>query len=501
VSFSAIHAGVRVGAQPDFASHSIIVWDESMAPFALPTRLLAGCGLHVRELQARPAIDALRSSPSCPVIVIGLDGAAAGDAIPFIKNLSDNGFAVIVCIAHAASLSVAERCALLLAGCSRVVHGDSPRAGEDLTRHVLDTVRVISQRADDEQRLRRMMSQVGFVGQSAAMMAVFDRVIRLSRLSDLPTLITGETGTGKELVARALHAQDPKRQSGPFVALNCAALSSGLVESELFGHRRGAFTSAERDRRGLFRAAEGGVLFLDEVAELDAAAQTKLLRVLQDSRVRAVGDEEEVPVNVRVVAATNRDLRGMVERHEFRADLFHRLTVLSVHIPPLRERREDVPVLTQHFARKHASVNALASRQLHPDVIEALTALDLPGNARQLENIVRWALVQNDGAAAVGLVDLPPDVWLQVAGGVAIAGSAAAATVTSTAPTAAANADYATRLLAANGWNLSKSLDSCERSILEVALREAAGNQSHAARRLGITARSVYNMVRRHHLT
>jgi transcriptional regulator with GAF, ATPase, and Fis domain len=344
------------------------------------------------------------------------------------------------------------------------------------------------------------MSQVGFVGQSPAMIAVFDRIIRLSRLSDLPTLITGETGTGKELVARALHAQDPKRRSGPFVALNCAALSSGLVESELFGHRRGAFTSAERDRRGLFRAAEGGVLFLDEVAELDAAVQAKLLRVLQDSRVRAVGDEDDVPVNVRVVAATNRDLRGMVERHEFRADLFHRLTVLSVHIPPLRERRDDVPVLTEHFALKHASVNVMASRQLHPDVTEALTALDLPGNARQLENIVRWALVQNDGTAAIGLGDLPPDVWLQVAEGDAAAGSAAAATITSTAPAAAANADYATRLLAANGWNLSKSLDSCERSILEVALQEAAGNQSHAARRLGITARSVYNMVRRHRL-
>jgi transcriptional regulator with GAF, ATPase, and Fis domain len=493
-------ATVGLTAARHEAPGAVIVWDESDPPTPCPTSLIAAGGIRIRELHSRSSVESLVYSPSGGVVVIGLDGSTASQAAPLIKRLSDKDFAVIVYLKRAEDLSVAGRCGLLLAGCSRVADAGSPGFAEDLARHVIDTLYAVAERSAEEQRLRHTMTALGFVGQSAAMLAVFRRIVQLGRLSDLPTLITGETGTGKELVGRALHAQDPKRRSGPFVALNCSALSLGVVESELFGHRRGAFTSADRDRRGLIRAAEGGVLFLDEVSELERSVQTKLLRVLQESRVRAVGEEDDAPVSVRVLAATNRDLRGMVDRQEFRADLFHRLNVLSIHLPPIRERRADVPLLAEHFVRKHSSVNPAASRQLHPDVIEALSSLELPGNVRQLENVVRWALVQNDGLAPLGLRDLPADVWQQLAEGQPPAAGSAAIARLGIDDVTGSSADYTTHLLAANGWSLSRSLQACERLILETALREAHGNHSHVARRLGITARSVYNMVRRHQL-
>ena len=178
------------------------------------------------------------------------------------------------------------------------------------------------------------------VGDSATMDGVFRWILRVSPLSELPVLLSGETGTGKELVARSIHRLDPRRADGPFVAVNCGAIVSGLAESELFGHRRGAFTGALHDRLGLVRAARGGVLFLDEIGDLDPGLQSKLLRVLQEHRVLAVGEDHEVAVNVRIIAATNRSLDEMVHARTFRADLFHRLNVLSIRIPALRERSE-----------------------------------------------------------------------------------------------------------------------------------------------------------------
>ena len=196
-----------------------------------------------------------------------------------------------------------------------------------------------------------------------AMTDVFRSIIRFSTLSDLPVLIVGETGTGKEGLARALHRLDPKRKEGPFVAVNCGAIAAPLAESEFFGHRRGAFTGADRDRKGLVRSAEGGVLFLDEIGELEAALQAKLLRVLQESRVLGVGEDRDIQVNVRVVAATNRDLDQMGQQSRFRADLFHRLNVLSIRVPPLSERADDLaPRSDAILSIRRASARPLALR-------------------------------------------------------------------------------------------------------------------------------------------
>ena len=216
-------------------------------------------------------------------------------------------------------------------------------------------LRVESRNQEEAQEITSVMRDMGMVGSSTAMMRVFRSVIRFSALSDLPVLIAGETGTGKEGLARALHRLDPKRRGGPFVAVNCGAIAASLAESEFFGHRRGAFTGADRDRKGLIRSAEGGVLFLDEIGELEASLQAKLLRVLQENRVLGVGEDREIQVNVRVVAATNRDL-DQLGQSQFRVDLFHRLNVLSIQVPPLSERADDLAPLTQHFLEKYRSL-------------------------------------------------------------------------------------------------------------------------------------------------
>jgi transcriptional regulator with PAS, ATPase and Fis domain len=336
------------------------------------------------------------------------------------------------------------------------------------------------------------------VGNSPAIMQVFRSVVRFSTLSDLPVLICGETGTGKEGLARALHCLDPKRSRGPFVAVNCGAISTPLAESEFFGHRRGAFTGADRDRKGLIRSAEGGVLFLDEIGELDAALQAKLLRVLQDGRVLGVGEDGDTKVDVRVVAATNRDLEEMGQQSKFRVDLFHRLNVLSIKVPPLRDRPEDLEPLTEHFLAKYRSLCSGGHPPVGSDFVDALRQVSLPGNVRQLENIIRQALVERRTETALGLSDLPAEAWEQLSQGCDVPQPAEHESNGAACAGAPAVGDYVRVLLEANDWNLSRSLAHCEREAVEAAMRRARGNQSESARLLGITPRSVYNKMRKY---
>jgi transcriptional regulator with GAF, ATPase, and Fis domain len=360
-------------------------------------------------------------------------------------------------------------------------------------------------RLEEAEGLQRMMRRLGNVGESPAIMAVFETTWRVSKLSDLPVLITGESGTGKELLARAIHQLDPKRHHKPFVPLNCGAINPNLAESELFGHRRGAFTGADRDRRGLIRSAEGGILFLDEIGELDDVLQAKLLRVLQEHRVLGVGEDREVAVSVRIIAATNRDLHAMAQQGQFRGDLFHRLNLLPIHIPPLRERPADLKPLVEHFVQKHQFLKPGWLPAIGADFLDALMQLKLPGNARQLENLVRWVLVNKDDEAPLNLSDLPIEVWQQLSTPGKLrpaqpdAGSRGAnAGSVPLEPRQHDSPTYFVDLLAINGWSLSQSLQFCERLLLEAALHKAEGNQSRAARLLGITPRSVYNKLHKH---
>ena len=409
--------------------------------------------------------------------------ALAPGAVDAVRMWTARGVPVIAYGSGVDRLPLADRCRVLLAGAREMIDD-----GRDALQPVIEReLQGLRGRADRDLELKVTMRRLGFIVESRAMLRIVEQLIRISALSDVPMLITGETGTGKQLVAEALHALDRKRSSAPFVAVNCGAITATIAEAELFGHRRGAFTGAERDRKGLVRAADGGVLFLDELGELNAAVQAKLLRVVQDQRVLAVGEDQESPVDVRIVAATNEDLPSAVGAGRFRQDLFHRLNVVAIHVPPLRERREDIPPLVSHFLDKHRALAPHGPTDAGADFIEALTAFDLPGNVRQLENLVRRALVTaTSGTLTLG--DLPRDVWSDL--------TAARHPV----PEEPASGTFIDQLLDAHQGNLSAALHACERAIITAALGRANGSQTRTARMLGITPRSVYNKLRRHRL-
>jgi len=266
-----------------------------------------------------------------------------------------------------------------------------------------------------EESSREQVAEEGLVeapemlGQAPAMQDVFRAIGRLSQ-SNVTVLITGESGSGKELVARALHKHSP-RAKGPFVAINTAAIPKDLLESELFGHERGAFTGAQAMRRGRFEQAEGGTLFLDEIGDMPFDLQTRLLRVLSDGHFYRVGGHSAVKTNVRVIAATHQNLEQRVREGGFREDLFHRLNVIRLRLPALRERREDVPLLTRYFLQQSAKQLGVEPKRISDPALQALGQFDFPGNVRQLENICHWLTVMAP-AQVVEVKDLPPEVAL-----------------------------------------------------------------------------------------
>jgi transcriptional regulator with PAS, ATPase and Fis domain len=415
------------------------------------------------------------------------------------------GLTVIAHEQGAHSWTLSQRCRVLLAGASCVL--DSEEAGffQELRRITAESIARKTRESTEKRRIHELMKRFGIVGESHAIEIAFRQALRASDFSDLAVLITGESGTGKELIARAIHQLDAKRCAGPFVAINCGAVSSGLVESELFGHSRGAFTGAHRDRKGLVRAADGGVLFLDEIGELGSDIQAKLLRVLQDRRITSVGTDHEVGVDVRVIAATNRNLELMMERGQFRVDLFHRLNMLSVHLPPLRDRLADLKPLVDNFLRKYRLAATSEISSVGRDFIEALAQLELPGNVRQLENIVRRAVLNKEfDGTPLGLGDFPSEIWRQLStkkqvndghAGVARQGNSAGAP---NVPLSSGEciAGLLTRF-DSQEWTLPRVVHHCERLLVEAALQRAQGNHSQAARVLGITPRTLYNKLKK----
>jgi two-component system, NtrC family, nitrogen regulation response regulator GlnG len=255
--------------------------------------------------------------------------------------------------------------------------------------------------------IKDTLVRTDIIGEAPAMQEVFRAIGRLSK-SNITVLINGESGTGKELVARALHRHSPRSQH-PFIALNMAAIPHDLIESELFGHEKGAFTGAAQRRTGRFEQADGGTLFLDEIGDMPAEAQTRLLRVLADGEFYRVGGHTPVKVNVRIIAATHQDLEGLVAAHKFREDLFHRLNVIRVHLPRLRDRKEDIPKLIQFFLKQSAKDLDVESKVASAEVDNFLSNLPWPGNVRQLENTCRWLTVMASGREIL-LSDLPPEL-------------------------------------------------------------------------------------------
>ena len=323
-------------------------------------------------------------------------------------------------------------------------------------------------------RARIERTDVEVLGRSPAMRAVLDLVDRIAA-TKTTVLITGESGTGKERVARAIHDRSDRR-SGPFLVVNCGALPEALMESELFGHEKGAFTGAQTRHRGLFREADGGTLMLDEVGELPASLQVKLLRVLQERSVRAVGATQETTVDVRVLAATNRDIEAEVARGAFRQDLYYRLNVIRVGLPPLRDRREDIPLMAERFLRRFSSEMGKDVAGFSADALRALERYSYPGNVRELENVIERS-VALAGARSIGLGDLPAEV--------AGAASAPAGEILTLPP---------------EGANLDELLNEVERRLLLSAIDRTAGNRTAAAKLLGITFRSLRYRLSKHGL-
>jgi two-component system response regulator PilR (NtrC family) len=347
----------------------------------------------------------------------------------------------------------------------------------------VDELKIVVRNALERQELReenlRLKAELGrqhgleqVIGVSSSMAALFEMVRSIAPTGST-VLITGESGTGKELVARAIHALSP-RDDGPFVSVNCGALPDTLLESELFGHMKGSFTDAHQNKKGLFEAAHRGTLFLDEVGETSPSMQVKLLRALQEKKIRRVGSTEEVEVDVRVISATNVSLESLVRERRFREDLFYRLQVIPIRTPPLRERREDIPLLAEHFVQRYAQQMGKKVVKISEQALGLLARYAWPGNVRELENVIERAV-----ALEVTEAILPDRLPEALRGG-------------SLGP--------APDVAIGPGFNLDEHLRELEGRLLMEALDKAQGDRTDAARILGVTPRSLRYLIQKHAL-
>ena len=426
-------------------------------------RILEDRGHRTALAESPQAADPLLAHPDLAVVLLDLFlGSHSGlDLLDRLKRERPD-VAVIVMTGHATIESAV--------GCMRRGAFDYlAKPFEDVHRvhttvaKALERQRLVRRNRELEDELRERGGIPELVGRSTPMQAL-KRTIHSLRHNESHVLIQGESGTGKEIVARAIQLNSP-RGSGSFVPVDCGALPETIIESELFGHEKGAFTGA-LGSQGLFRMAHGGTLFLDEVGEIPPGVQAKLLRALQHKEIRPVGSSTTVPVDIRVISATHRDLSRMVTEARFRADLYYRLNVVRVEIPPLRERREDIPLLVHHFLRKHATQARLVEG-IEDDALAALVQADWPGNVRELENAVESALALAPGPR-LSVADLRP--LRRSVQGLSLAG----------------------------GEELPLSLDAYEAAVLERALQQTAGDASAAARRLGIGRSTFYRKAAHH---
>ncbi len=411
----------------------------------------------------------------------GLEQLQSSDYDVVVTDVRMPGMDGIELCRHAQALRPDVPVVVLTAFGSMETAVQAIRAGawDFLTKPVdLDALELVIRRAAHHREMSRQLRRLdgagvkepvveGMIGSSAAMRGLLDLLPRAAR-SDVPVLITGETGTGKELVARGLHDLG-SRVDGPFLAVNCAALPEALLESELFGHERGAFTDARTARRGLFLAATGGTLFLDEVGELPLTLQPKLLRVLQERRVRPVGSDKEIAVDCRVLAATNRGLRTEAQQGGFRIDLYYRLAVIELALPPIRARAGDILLLAQHFLARAAERSNRPIQGMTTPVAQSLLAYHWPGNVRELENAIERAVALTEHDHLV-LDDLPPEIG-QIPGCVVRDGR-----------------DLPVRL---------EPLEQMERRHVLRVLAAVDGNKTQAAAVLGIGRRTLYRKLER----
>jgi DNA-binding NtrC family response regulator len=330
-----------------------------------------------------------------------------------------------------------------------------------------------------KRQLTRSLKLENMIGADHRMRKMYETMSTVAA-TRATVLITGESGTGKSIIARAIHHASPRRDK-PFVEVNCGALPEGLLESELFGHRKGAFTGAEADRLGKFLRADGGTIFLDEIATASPSFQVKLLRILQERRFERVGDDESITVDVRVILATNIDMKEAVDTGTFREDLYHRINVVNIHIPPLRERRGDVPLLADHFLRRYAKENQKEISGISDEAMVKLVGYEWPGNVRELENAIERAIVLTR-ATELGVEDFPPEVsGAQTSGG-------------------GGNHSFDFRPDGRTIVPLKKALEGPEKEIIAATLASVNWNRQKAAKLLDINRTTLFNKMRKYGL-
>ena len=484
-----------------------VVDDDASIRFVLE-KALRKAGLDVRSFgNARDVLAALESA--APQVLISDIRMPGGNGIELLQQIRQIHPALPVIIMTAYS-DLDSAVSALQGGALDYLSKpfDVDKAVELIQRAVDESLREES--ADESHNATPEL-----LGQAPAMQDVFRAVGRLAH-SNVTVLITGESGTGKELVARALHKHSP-RADGPFVAINTAAIPRDLLESELFGHERGAFTGAQTMRRGRFEQAEGGTLFLDEIGDMPLELQTRLLRVLSDGHYYRVGGHSAIKAHVRVIAATHQNLEQRVAQGQFREDLFHRLNVIRLRLPPLRERREDIAPLTRHFLQRSAHELGVEPKRIAPAALDVLEHCPFPGNVRQLENLCHWLTVMAP-AQTIQVGDLPEDLRGEVAHGsappavapvpaspaaepvgvpVVLPAALAAAAVAETRSDWEAGLEQAALALLRRGDSdvMHQLTQRFERTVIGAALAQTHGRRIEAAHRLGIGRNTITRKI------
>jgi two-component system, NtrC family, response regulator PilR len=408
---------------------------------------------------------------------VRMPGATGVELLQFVREVAPDSYFVL--ITGVPSLETAIAAAN--EGANRYVIKD-----HDLVEQLRVAIREVTENLKWKKEagylrreLRRLTGLDNIIGQSPKMKAIFD-LIQTVAPQNSRVLITGESGTGKELVARAIH-ENSARSDAPFITINCGAFPETLLESELFGYTKGAFTGANENRRGLFQAAHGGTLFMDEIGNMNLAMQVKLYRVLQEGKVRPLGSTEENDVDVRVIAATNKDLEKAIAAGEFREDLFYRLSVIPLHVPALRDRREDIPLLARHFLESFRNSMNKKIDGISPEAMRRLESYDWPGNVRELENTIERAVALESGTE-ISLAVLPDRV----------AGTASGLS--------AALGQQENVQISAEGIDFERVIADTEKRYLQVALEKSGGVRTQAAELLKISYRSFRHYAKKHAL-
>jgi two-component system, NtrC family, response regulator PilR len=403
------------------------------------------------------------------------------DLLRFCKEISPSSYFLLITGVPTVETAIAA----INAGADRYVIKDHNLVDQlrRAVRQVDETLRLKSEAGYLRRELRRLTGQDNIIGHSPKMRAIFDMILTVAPQSSR-ILITGETGTGKELVARAIH-ENSSRAREAFITVNCGAFPETLLESELFGYMKGAFTGANENRRGLFMAANGGTLFLDEIGHMSLPMQVKLFRVLQEGKVRPLGSNEETEIDVRVIAATNKDLDKAIETGEFREDLYYRLSVIPIHLPPLRERREDIPLLARSFLERFRKSMEKTVEGISPEAMRLLEAYDWPGNVRELENTLeRSVALETENLISVAV--LPEKVSRQ---GLESHGSASFMS------------DNGRTQIPEGGLDLEKHIQEMEKAYIVAAVDACHGVGTRAAELLKMSYRSFRHYSKKYNIT